>query len=324
MDINHISNTNIKNIIRNFNKNNKNFNKKFNIIIENENTNIKFKIVPIGKNIYEEHCIWFSINKLEKKLYKIDLRRCSLLSGPEILYILEKIAKKFNLSEIHLNDASHISIISLTNKSYSISLANMYILSDGISWYNKYGYISKSFNEEKDYNKRIMETPLSEFMKLILNSRLNYFNRMSIIFFDLVKNEFNRNNLKILLLRRKNNIKKIIKEKYGINNRKDITDAILLESIKIYYKYDEKIEEINSIHRKFIAYINSLNLHNYIKNSSKISDIINNFRKKLKNKNIRFDDSEIEFIEYILQRTNNILKYDANLVKVIDSDNNLL
>ena len=33
MDINHISNTNIKNIIRNFNKNNKNFNKKFNIII---------------------------------------------------------------------------------------------------------------------------------------------------------------------------------------------------------------------------------------------------------------------------------------------------
>jgi len=150
------------------------------------------------------------------------------------------------------------------------------------------------------------------------------FNRMSIIFFDLVKNEFNRNNLKILLLRRKNNIKKIIKEKYGINNRKDITDAILLESIKIYYKYDEKIEEINSIHRKFLVYINSLNLHNYIKNTSKISDIINNFRKKLKNKNIRFDDSEIEFIEYILQRTNNILKYDANLVKVIDSDNNLL
>lgn len=323
MDINHISNTNIKNIIRNFNKNNKNFNKKFNIIIENENTNIKFKIVPIGKNIYEEHCIWFSINKLEKKLYHIDLRRCSLLSGPEILHILEKIAKKFNLSTIHLNDASLITIISLTNKSYSISLRNMYILSDGISWYNKYGYISKSFNEEKDYNKRIMELPLSEFMKLILNSRLNNFT-LSNSFFDSVKNEFNRNNLKNLLLRRKNSIKKIIKEKYGINNRKDITDAILLESIKIYYKYYEKIEEINSIHRKFLVYINSLNLHNYIKNTSKISDIINNFRKKLKNKNIRFDDSEIEFIEYILQRTNNILKYDANLVKVIDSDNNLL
>jgi len=319
MDINHISNTNIKNIIKDFNKNNTNFN----IIIKNENTNIKFTIVPIGKNIYEEHCIWFSINKLEKKLYNIDLRRCSLLSGPEILHILEKIAKKFNLSEIHLNDASHISIISLTNKIYSISLANMYILSEGISWYNKYGYISKSFNEEKDYNKRIMETPLSEFMKLILlNQKMNL--NISNSFFDLVKNQFNRNNLTIFLLKRKNSIKKIIKEKYGINNRKDITDAILLESIKIYYKYDEKIEEINSIHRKFIAYINSLNLHNYIKNSSKISDIINNFRKKLKNKNIRFDDSEIEFIQYILDHFNHILKYDPNLVKVIDSDNNLL
>ena len=320
MDINHISNTNIKNIIRDFNKNNT----KFNIIIKNKNKNIDFGIVPIGKkNIFEEHCIWFSINKLEKKLYNIFLNRCSLLSGPEILDILEKIAKKFNLSEIHLIDASHISIISLTNKIYSISLTNMYILSEGISWYNKYGYISKSFNEEKDYNKIIMELPLSEFMKLILiNQKMNL--NISNSFFDIVKNEFNRNNLKIFLLKRKNSIKKIIKEKYGINNRKDITDAILLESIKIYYKYDEKIEEINSIHRKFIAYINSLNLHNYIKNSSKISDIINNFRKKLKNKNIRFDDSEIEFIEYILQRTNNILKYDANLVKVIDSDNNLL
>ena len=48
MDINHISNTNIKNIIRDFNKNNT----KFNIIIKNKNKNIDFGIVPIGKKKY--------------------------------------------------------------------------------------------------------------------------------------------------------------------------------------------------------------------------------------------------------------------------------
>ena len=55
--------------------------------------------------------------------------KCSLLSGTEILFILEKIAKIFRLSEICLEDKSHISIISKTNKEYFLSLRNIYILS---------------------------------------------------------------------------------------------------------------------------------------------------------------------------------------------------
>ena len=43
----------------------------------------------------------------------------------------------------------------------------MYILSEGISWYNKFGYISKNFEEEKEYNKNIIQKELLEYMPLL-------------------------------------------------------------------------------------------------------------------------------------------------------------
>ena len=123
----------LRNLLRNSNKNKNN--SKFNIEIKHNKNNsniIDFKIGPHienRKNYLSNYCIWFSININHKKLYKVDLMKCSLLSGTEILFILEKIAKIFRLSEIDLEDQSIITIISKTNKKYFLSLRNIYILS---------------------------------------------------------------------------------------------------------------------------------------------------------------------------------------------------
>jgi len=98
----------LKNSFKNFNKNNT----KFNIDIKKNTNIIQIKIVPSIKKHNEDYCLLFNINLNNKILYDIYLSKCLLLSGTEILNILEKIAKKFKVNEIHLEDASCISFIS--------------------------------------------------------------------------------------------------------------------------------------------------------------------------------------------------------------------
>lgn len=304
----------------------KNNNKKFNINIKNNTNNTNIIQIQIGHHIENKktynhnYCLLFNMNINNKILYDVHLSKCLLLSGTKILNILEKIAKKFRLNEIHLEDASYINIISSTNKEYNLSLKNIYILSDGISWYNKFGYISSNFEEEIIHNQKIMEMKLSDYMSLILETNVNYLEEKISRSYNLIKNQFNINNLNSrLIIMIKKNIKKIIIEKYGRNI--NITDDIVYEAIKIYYKYDKEIVDIIETNEKFKEYlinIRTLNLINYINDMSKISDIIKNFRKRSKNKNIKLDNSELEFIKYILVSSDKILNYDNNLIKIIN------
>ena len=136
-------NSSFKNLLINSNKNNKNFN----IDINKNKNNMNIIDIKIGphmenrENYFKNYCFWFSINLNDKKIYKTDLRKCSLFSGTEILNLLEKIAKKYKLKKIEISDNSYIEIMSLKDKEYDIFLRNMYILSEGISWYNKFWYI---------------------------------------------------------------------------------------------------------------------------------------------------------------------------------------
>ena len=164
-----------------------------------------------------------------------------------------------------------------------------------------------------------MEMPLSDYMVFILEINLKKFEERFLISFNIIKEQFDRTNLSPLEERRRGKIKKIIKEKYEINNIKNITDNILYEAYKIYYEYDKKkinIEETNIKFMEYIIHITSSNLLNYIRNPSKISDVIKSFRKKIKN--IRLDDNELEFIKYILDSSDKLLKYDGNLIKIIE------
>ena len=160
----------LRSVLKNSNKNNSKFN--IEIIDKKNNSNIIYIISSHAENINtKNHCISFRLNNIEKYIYVSTLEKCSL-SGTEILVILKKIAKIFEVREICLTDASAITIRSKTNKEYILSLRNMYILSTGISWYNNYGYVSKNFEEEKEYNKTIMEIPLLDYMSVILKKSL--------------------------------------------------------------------------------------------------------------------------------------------------------
>jgi hypothetical protein len=318
----------LRNILRKSKKNNKNFN--INIKKNNNNKNIiQVKIGPYMKNrkninqeYLENYCFNFSINLNDKKLYEIYLKKCSLFSGTEILYKLEEIAKKFALNKIYLEDASEITVVSSTNKEYVLSLKYICILSEGISWYNKFKYISPFFEEEKIHNKIIMETPLSNYMSLILDSEINYLEKIMSRLCNSYKEEFNNKKLHSSLKERINNLKKIIKEKYKINKvnitTDNITDNMLLEAIKLKREYAQKRDNIIKKNSKFIEYINtrSSNLFNDNKNKTTISTIIQKFRKKIKT--IKLDDSELEFIKYILDSSSKILKYDSKLMKIIE------
>jgi len=184
----------------------------------------------------------------------------------------------------------------------------MYILSEGISWYNKFGYISKKFEEEKVYNQKIMNIELLEYMNLILQSKLLKLNINIDSLYKSVKDKINKKKFNTTII-------KSIMEIIGQN--KLINDEIILEAVKKHRDYYIKINNINSEHDKFIKYINisSSKLINYIENTTKISDIIKIFRKRIKEKIL--DDCELEFIKYILDSSRNILKYDSDLIKII-------
>ena len=66
-----------------------------------------------------------------------------------------------------------------------------------------------------------------------------------------------------------------------------------------------------------MTYLESPNLLNYIKPEFTISYIIIKFREKIERRNIRLDNNELEFINYILDESNDIIQYDSNLVKII-------
>ena len=319
----------LRNVLRNSNKNNSKFNIEIKHKKNKNNSNIiDFQIGPHMENrktYSSNYCILFSININDKKLYNVDLRKCSLLSGREILFILEKIAKIFRLSKIYLEDESVISIISKTNKTYKISLKNMYILSTGISLYNKFEYVSENFREEQEYNTIIMKIPLSDYMSIILKKNLDDIQNVLDRSFERHKKIYFMNILNPVQTRKINEIKSIIKNKYHINNNKlnnptFITDDILFEGIKIFISYDEKKETIIKNNEKFMTYLESPNLLNYIKLASTISDVIISFRARIKRRNIRLDDNELEFIEYIIDSSHNILHYDSNLVKTITTN----
>ena len=168
-----------------------------------------------------------------------------------------------------------------------------------------------------------MKIPLSDYMSLILESELNYLEQSIFSFRNLRKKDFNKKNLHILIQRNINKLKKIIKEKYEINNNVNITiasitDNMLLEAIKLYSKYDEERVNIIETNRKFTEYINTtpLNLPNYNKNKTTISTIIKDFRTRIKTKIL--NDVELEFIKYILKSSYLILKYDYKLMKTIE------
>ena len=108
--------------------------------------------------------------KFEGDTMKVDyLSKCSYrLSGSQTLGIVNKFAKESGLTTVKLKDKSDLPGICYN---YPIPLYILYILSTGKSWYNSYGYVSKTYASEIDHNRRLLNMRFSDFIKLCNSKR---------------------------------------------------------------------------------------------------------------------------------------------------------
>lgn len=107
-------------------------------------------------------------NDEESKMYIDSLDACDGNSGTSILYDLISLAKILRIDLISLMDGSSISYgYSPEGIPCRFSLSKMYILMHGFSWYNKFGLISKNFDNEIKHNDKIRKYTLDTFLKEI-------------------------------------------------------------------------------------------------------------------------------------------------------------
>lgn len=106
---------------------------------------------------------------------KIDLlNKCGNgMSGKKILQIVYNYARERNdITHIQLQDASLIADVCVSNR-YRFSLADLYILSTGKSWYNTFGYKSTNYENEIKHNGKLLNMNIIDFIKLC-NSKKYY------------------------------------------------------------------------------------------------------------------------------------------------------
>ena len=95
------------------------------------------------------------------------------LSGKKLLHIIREYAEeRTDITHIELQDASLITNV-CTNNSYRFSLADLYILSTGKSWYNSFGYKSKNYTNEISHNRKLLDMNIIDFIYLC-NSKKYY------------------------------------------------------------------------------------------------------------------------------------------------------
>jgi len=103
----------------------------------------------------------FSIEQGEVCLHQLVNCKHANMSGTDILNKLIHISNILKMP-ISLLDVSFIKI----DESCEYSLSHFYILLNGQSWYNKYGFISCSHDINVEHNNEIRKLPLSTFVQL--------------------------------------------------------------------------------------------------------------------------------------------------------------
>jgi hypothetical protein len=112
-----------------------------------------------------DDCISFYVRKEDiiiNNLYKCQIR------GTVSLLNVEQIAIQMGIFKIMLSDGSHIT----TSCGIKLRLDVLFILSSGITWYNKLGYDFENQLERNTHNNQIILKSMDEFIQTI-NDRLN-------------------------------------------------------------------------------------------------------------------------------------------------------
>jgi len=168
-----------------------------------------------GKDcVYIENCVIFYI---ENNILTLEYIEKCQSSGTVNLNKIINYARLMKLESIKLEDRSDI---------LDISMAIIFILANGISWYNQYGFISgeENFEQEKKNNLHLINLPLKDFLSLILS----------------------KNN---------NNISKFIQiiNKYGFNEQSKVKDIFI--KIKELLKNNQMNQDELKILKRILIYI---------------------------------------------------------------------
>lgn len=118
-------------------------------------------IINDGKKNCVDMTIYIDANDMH--INHID--KCKFYNGTQIIHNIIDFAKEMQIKKISLQDKSSITI-----NRCEFPLSYYYILINGMSWYNRFGFVSKNFEEEQIVNSRIPNMTLNEFkMELLVN-----------------------------------------------------------------------------------------------------------------------------------------------------------
>jgi hypothetical protein len=122
------------------------------------------------------NCVTFTIfinsDNNKQIIYIKYLDKCASSSGTNLLNILEQYAiERGDIYQIVLNDASDIYVCNV-----NISLRYLYLLTTGLSWYNKLGYISDYTSSEKEHNIIEIQKNFANNLYGLLTNTSNYSN----------------------------------------------------------------------------------------------------------------------------------------------------
>jgi len=214
-------------------------------------------IFQINSNSNNNSCVKFIIyyeneSKTQTNLYIDNLYKCNI-SGSQVLNMLENFCKQSEITKIVLSDTSNIIFC---NK-IKISLAYIYLLATGQSWYNKLGYINKFYIENYNFNLLqinkivkdvipILLTKLSDKTNkdtqnfILLNELKQYFNQTTINIDKLTRlciltlnNIINTNSENLTIQALFIKIQSFLKENVDVCNNIEITNFIKFVSLLI-------------------------------------------------------------------------------------------
>jgi hypothetical protein len=236
-----------------------------------------------------QKCSTFFIN--DKVLYLGELNQCNDKSGTVNLNKIKeygKYLKSINIiDKIELYDSSTI-------HGKKISLALLSILSTGMSWYNRFGFISKKFKQEQENNAKFLimtfKNFLNECIPKILENKLKYY-----------QEELNNEILEL----QQNLNKSLFKEKKleQLSKKKSERNSLTLNDFKEIIRL-----ELNSKRDEFISIFGNQN----------VKELFIIIKNRLKHKELSQEElyKIIELFEYI--DSSGIIMYDGDLTLIYD------
>jgi hypothetical protein len=150
----------------------------FDVTNKGDDGNPAFEIINVNVSRGETIlCLDISFEKDLSQLYIHRLNKCGeICTGSDLLRMVDQL----------VNLIPQCNAIELYDEAYTykcgtgIELSKLEILKTGQSWYNKHGYKQDNYDDETDYNKGLIEIPVSQALRIVEQQTLDrYFPHFS-------------------------------------------------------------------------------------------------------------------------------------------------